>query len=369
MIVDIGQIENCFNIKCIRESWAAKLYFAHKMNTSYDLVLKVLYFNKNDSRAAFTLLSERQACQIEAMYWNAQFTSNVYLGLASLLYCDEKLICIGKIIYEAEKANELLDATKEYVLIMRALPDEHRLDWILSHASHSQIYPLLDRLINRIIYIHANIAIAPVNTSQQNQDGMIYGSYEQLRAKLEHNFTFLNEVMHMDGDHYDLLCHCLIDSLKIMIDHPDSKKYFEQRLHHQYIKRCHGDLKSSNIWLDNPTDTTDDGGVKILDVIDFNDNYYYIDVLSDFAMLVIDIELLTHSSLYSDYMMESYLQRSQQTDDISQLILAYYLTEKAIVRSVVNILYDNQPDVGLEFLYLASQHLIKLNTLLSLSPF
>ena len=42
------------------------------------------------------------------------------------------------------------------------------------------------------------------------------------------------------------------------------------------------------------------------------------------------------------------------------LVLGYYLVEKAIIGAAVSILYDNMPDLGLDFLEVANIRMIDL---------
>ena len=88
--------------------------------------------------------------------------------------------------------------------------------------------------------------------------------------------------------------------------------------------------------------------------------YSYIDILSDFAMLVTDIHARTKSRELANFMVEEYLRLTHQADKASRLVLAYYLVEKAIIGAAVSILYDNVPDVGLGFLGVASTRMIDL---------
>jgi aminoglycoside phosphotransferase family enzyme len=97
-----------------------------------------------------------------------------------------------------------------------------------------------------------------------------------------------------------------------------------------------------------------------LDAVDFNPMYSYIDILSDFAMLVTDIHARTKSHELANSMIENYLELTNQQDKVSRSVLAYYLTEKAIIGAAVSILYDKVPDVGLAFLKTAEMRMIDL---------
>jgi len=108
-------------------------------------------------------------------------------------------------------------------------------------------------------------------------------------------------------------------------------------------------------------DDTDDRqqnlSVKLLDAIDFNPLFRNIDILSDFAMLVIDVRARTWSDTFARIMIDDYLQLTQQDDTPARNILEFYLVEKAIVAAAINILFDNQLELGLRLLQLAQEHL------------
>jgi aminoglycoside phosphotransferase family enzyme len=146
--------------------------------------------------------------------------------------------------------------------------------------------------------------------------------------------------------------------------------YFNQRIQDDRIKRCHGDLKAPHIWiapisrsrfridprtrcfLDEPWKY-----VYVVDTIDFNSTYCNIDILSDVAMLLIDIQARTQSFELAKLVESYYLILTGQQDKVSRLVLNYYLVEKAIMCSAVSIIYDNFPELGLTFLKIAEERM------------
>jgi len=329
-----------------------------------DTVLKVL-LPRQDSRVNLTSLSSRRACQIEGLRWNTHFTEGVYLGLVPLPAYDFKSnlksISIGSLI-SVEEARVLheLDLTVEYGLLMRALPDERRLDNVLQTTNGESLHLLLERLVKRISHIHNTLPslLEEVNLSASSDQP---GSYEQIKRKLDHNLNFLHSVIDLDNERYGELCRSLIGGLRDIINDPLYKNYFSSRLDHHFVKRCHGDLKAPNIWIMEGSEQTYDHGVKILDAIDFNNSYCTIDILSDFAMLVVDVELRTQADAYEDRMIKEYLRLTDQSHNAAAYpLLSYYLVEKAMINAIVNILYDQQPDLGLKFLHQAKQYMEKL---------
>ena len=124
----------------------------------------------------------------------------------------------------------------------------------------------------------------------------------------------------------------------------------------QQIWLCHGDLKSPNIWI-LPYNEASHGKsgqyVKILDAIDFNPTYCNIDILSDFAMLAIDIQTRTSSVEFANEMIDHYLELTGQKDDSARAILDFYLIEKAFVGAAISIVYDNLPQFGMRLFDIA----------------
>ena len=135
--------------------------------------------------------------------------------------------------------------------------------------------------------------------------------------------------------------------------------YFDQRIQSQRIKRCHGDLKAQNIWIEESSKLSREN-VFILDAIDFNDMYCNIDTLSDVAMLIVDIQTRIGSSNIAEKLLDEYLQYNSQNDNISYIIAYYYLFEKAYVSAAISLIYDDNPELCKSYLPVAQLWLDKL---------
>jgi len=202
------------------------------------------------------------------------------------------------------------------------------------------------------------------------EDATKWGSFVPLQEKLAHNLEFLDQIMATKNKDQYSSFYWLKDSLLQVFEQFKYLDYFERRVHEERIKRCHGDLKAPNIWIAPlPLPGTPNEYwyhkepwkyVYLLDAVDFNPMYSYIDILSDFAMLVTDIHARTKSLELANQMIENYLELTDQQDKACRLVLAYYLVEKAIIGAAVSILYDNLPDLGLDFLKVASTRMIDL---------
>ncbi len=328
-----------YEIESMRVSEPACILFAHHTSSNYRVVLKFL-FKFQDTRYKLTSVDERQMCQLEALNWNRLFTPNIHIGLAHICHWDRKqaLIEIDEIIQNPRM--EPLAPNTEYVLLIL--------------------------LTKYVVHIHTNLPEISLSMEDSNK----WGNFIQLREKLRHNLEFLDQIMaKSENDEYSTY-YWVKDRLFQVFNEFEHHQYFEQRVQEGRIKRCHADLKAPNIWiapLPQPGTPNEYWYEKepwkyvyLLDAIDFNPMYSYIDILSDFAMLVTDIHARTKSREQADQMIEQYLELTNQQDKTARLVLAYYLVEKAIIGAAVSILFDKVPDVGLIFLDVATTRMIDL---------
>jgi len=322
-----------------------------------------------DARYSLKTVEARQRCQLEAIWWNRQFTQGVHIGLAPLgdFALDQRLIRIGKTLEYPSK--KMLYSHVDYALLMHELRKANRLDHLLkegqpfsgqNNISHQYYLRILARYM---AYMHRSFV--KTVSSLKGEGSGLWGSNEQLRTKLEHNFSLVNPSVMTNEDreyskHYKMLKDTLNllkeDLLRVFTDSA-FKQCFEQRRQKGYIRRCHGDLKARNIWIDPQRDDEPWKCVTVLDAVDFNSMYSNIDILSDFAMLVVDVEVRTKSSFLANRFVEEYLHFTGQEDEVSRAVLAYYLVEKAFIGGIVNIIYDSSLSLGQAFLEVAEKRL------------
>jgi aminoglycoside phosphotransferase family enzyme len=299
------------------------------------------------------LRSERQRCQLEALKWNKVFTQNVYIGLARIYTSDLDnlqsggIIELGEVIEESNLVQETLDRDADYALLMRRLPDNRRLDILLEEEDENIRLDYAKLVIDRVIEVHEGLPLSTYPDRDENQ----WGSIKKLEEKLNHNLRLFDSNFPLSENDADksYAWQREKDFLQQILTKGRLPEYFQQRVQEQSIKRCHGDLKAPNIWIVSGEQLADGGTtthVLILDAIDFNPMYYNIDVLSDMALLVADIHARTKSRSLADKMLEYYLQRTSQGNEVCNAVLAYYLVEKAIFSAAI-IYLDEKPDLDL----------------------
>lgn len=358
-----------YSIEDKRESECAYVLFARDdLSSEGCRVIKILR-QYRDARYDLFTIDQRQHCQLEALIRNRTFSPEVYIGLAPVieLDLDQGFVGIGEIIEHPTRG--LLDPAREYALVMNRLPEDRRLDYLLKEKNTASLRSHIRIMTEHIAYLHTHCS-PPVFSSQED---MPWGSYEQLHNKLQHNLALLDLVLVANKYGEPLPAQCssehlnwLKETFLYVFSQEHYRNFFEQRMRNGRIRLCHGDLKSPNIWilLDGDSfDGTPAQRVKILDAIDFNPSYCNVDILSDFAMLAIDVEVRTASTSLANQMIDNYLTLTGQDDDISRLVLGYYLVEKAIVGAGISILYGNLPQFGLDLLEVATTRLEALKAM------
>ncbi len=109
---------------------------------------------------------------------------------------------------------------------------------------------------------------------------------------------------------------------------------FAQRAENGFIRECHGDLHLQNVILWR-------GRLTPFDGIEFNDEFRWIDLLSDAAFLAMDFAARGHDDL-SHIFINAYL---ENTGDYNALpVLRWYLVFRALVRAKVALIRAGQTD-------------------------
>ena len=102
----------------------------------------------------------------------------------------------------------------------------------------------------------------------------------------------------------------------------------QQRKLQGYVRECHGDLHLGNMTLIN-------GKVTLFDCIEFNPLLRWIDVISEVALLFIDLLHFDYSR-YAYRFLNRYLQHTGDYQGLA--LLRYYLVYRALVRAKVSLL-------------------------------
>ena len=344
----VRRTEEQYVIDHIQKSESAWILFTHRKQKEDEKYVIKLLCHYNDQRYHLESLWRRQHCQIEALTCNGTFSPGVYVGLANAYQLEVPQARLT--ISRPTHAITDLDQRMEYALVMRQLPAKNRLDFLLEHEDIHTLQQYTRHIVKRIVDIHNASPALPL------EEGSRWGGFQNLKLKLEHNLSLSDPLF---KDNYPASFYTapqkrfayLKANLKQIFDLYPYEDYFAQRVRKRTIKHCHGDLKGPNIWIEE----AEDHRVAILDAIDFNPMYSNIDTLSDFATLVIDVQTRLHCTKFAHtltkQMIKQYLQATDQYEDkAARAVLHYYLVEKAFVGAAISIVYDDLPELGMNFL-------------------
>jgi aminoglycoside phosphotransferase family enzyme len=248
---------------------------------------------------------------------------------------------------------------------MRRLPDSWRLDHQLYDGKHLYngtlaTYQGMDFLARSIAEMHQQLK--PATTAL---DILRY-----TEEKLSLNRELFKEALYVLKTDMEICKY--INSLMERAYH-QLTKLFEERIRKNHIKRCHGDLKTANLWVQ-PENAGDIGFGKrerqllLLDCVDFDARFCNIDTLSDVAMLAIDLEMrIDRASLRNvtshrgktqalSFLKKYLYYASEQDKEETWRLLEYYMTEKAMICAYMSVLYDRLFTYGRRYVEVALSH-------------
>lgn len=100
------------------------------------------------------------------------------------------------------------------------------------------------------------------------------------------------------------------------------RNLFNRRVKEGKIRDCHGDLRADHIYFD--------GGIQIIDCIEFNERFRYSDIAADIAFLVMDLESRGHGEL-ARKLLTSIVHRTEDADLYT--LIDFYCCYRAVVRA------------------------------------
>ncbi len=212
----------------------------------------------------------------------------------------------------------------EYAVKMVQFPPDARLDQILKHQ---QLLPShIDQLASDIAHFHASIAVAGKNTP--------WGQPDSIHKLVMENFTILLQLP------VDKIKTDIINQLQRWSNNSfhHLAGTIQERKQHGFIRECHGDMHLANmVLLDNR--------VTVFDCIEFNPSLYWIDVMSELAFPIMDLEQRGRPDLGFRFLNK---QLEQSGDYPGVMLLNYYRVYRAMVRAKVAGIRLSQTDPASE---------------------
>lgn len=252
-----------------------------------------------------TLEKRRHWCEEEARL-NRRFAPDIYLGVAEIRGTLKQPHTGGS------------GPVLEYAVHMRQFPDKQLLSELAEHqqleASH------IDQLIEKIATFH--------QTTDHAAPDSDYGQPGRIHHWVSENFLYLLPNLKTDEE-----CGQLTRIRQWTNEQwQQLKHHFERRKHNGFIRECHGDLHLRNL-------TIIAGEITPFDCIEFNAELRWIDVISEVAFLIMDMDTRGYR-LFSNRFLNGYLQLTGDYEGL--ILLPYYLVYRALVRAKVAILRRQQ---------------------------
>jgi aminoglycoside phosphotransferase family enzyme/predicted kinase len=256
----------------------------------------------------FTSLERRKTCCLQEVHLNRRLAPTLYLDCLPICGSVENPVVGG------DPA-----AALEYAVKMRRFPQTALLDHCLTEG---RLQPRqVDALARQLAEFHGSIARAG--------PGEPFGSPEQLQQPVLENFIDLRKLLKDSGDR-DLLNrleHWTLATCQRL------QATLAERKAAGFIRECHGDLHLGNMLLE-------DDQILIFDCIEFNEEFRWIDVMSDLGFLLMDLYHRGAAGL-AWRLLNVYLEFSGDYGGLR--VLPYYQIYRALVRAKIAAIRLHQP--------------------------
>ena len=210
----------------------------------------------------------------------------------------------------------------EYAVKMREFPQDALASVLLERGELGAAD--IDALAARVAGFHAAIDVAAAAGAFGTPDGIL--------RLARRNFAEIDPLLSIEAERREM------EAIRDWAEreHASRRDAFERRRAQGFVRECHGDLHLGNI-------ARIDGELVIFDCIEFNAEMRWIDVMSEVAFTVMDLEDRARAGLAHRFL-NAYLER---TGDYAGLaVLRFYLAYRAVVRAKVALLRAAQAGSG-----------------------
>ncbi len=250
-------------------------------------------------------------------------------------YCEEELRLNGRLAPDiyldclpigGEPSHPVLGgggAAIEYAVRMRRFPQHALLDQVLATGRLEPRH--LDALARRLAKFHRAIPAA--------DSAAPFGEPERVRQPMLDDFTHIRPLLADPADREVLAA---VERWTLAATERLWPRLVERKAG-GWIRECHGDLHLGNMVL------TDAGQIAIFDCIEFNDDFRWIDVISDLAFLIMDLRFRGVGP-FAQRVLNTYLEYSG--DFAGAALLSCYQVYRAMVRAKVNAIQASQDGIS-----------------------
>lgn len=254
----------------------------------------------------FSTLEKRKFYCGEELRLNRRLAPDLYLDVVSIYGSEENPVLKGQ------------GPAIEYAVKMKQFPQSSQLDRMLKAEGLDK--SIIDKLARKVAQFH--LSNNPAGESSH------YGDLEHIQQPILENFQHIRNNINDRN----------INPLLVKLENWSKKQLealapiLQQRKEQGAVRECHGDMHLRNIafWEDN---------IIIFDCIEFNPNFHWIDVISEIAFLVMDLEDRNQHGL-AQHFLNSYLEITGDYEGLR--LLPMYKVYRAMVRAKVDALRASQ---------------------------
>ncbi|HEX7475156.1 MAG TPA: AAA family ATPase [Dehalococcoidales bacterium] len=259
----------------------------------------------------FSTLEKRHFFCNQELVLNRRLCTRAYLALVPITRDNSRVTLDGD--------GEVID----YAVKMARLPQESMLDYLLEHDMVSP--EMVDSLASKIADFHAVAATGPAISA--------FGKFEIISLNVKENLDQTEKYFSatITSNRFKRIQTYTLETLR------QKAGLFAERVASDKIRDCHGDLHCQHICF------RDD--ICIIDCIDFNDRFRYIDVAADIAFLAMDLDHFGRADL-SRRFISTYIELSQ--DRQIRELLKFYKCYRACVRGKVSSSEFDDPYISIE---------------------
>jgi aminoglycoside phosphotransferase family enzyme/predicted kinase len=210
----------------------------------------------------------------------------------------------------------------EYAVRMREFPQDELASRVLARGELSPTD--IDALARKVAAFHGASGVAP-------RDGA-FGSPDEILRVARQNFAQIRPHLATAAELDEL------EELRTWTEraHAACRSAFLSRCTEGFIRECHGDLHLNNI-------ARIDGELVIFDCIEFSESMRWIDVMSEVAFMVMDLDYCGRADLARRFL-NTYLERTGGYAGLT--VLRFYLVYRALVRAKIARLRAAQIEAG-----------------------
>jgi aminoglycoside phosphotransferase family enzyme/predicted kinase len=258
----------------------------------------------------FSTLEKRRFNCLEELRLNSRLAPQLYLGLVKFNGSGQYLQLNGQ------------GPAIEYAVKMLQFPQTAQLDRLIAEDGLDTV--IVTQLAGKVAQFHLSVDCAPQDSP--------WGGVGHVRQTVMENFQHIRDSVRdppllSQLDRLEQWSRRQLETLAPVID---------ERKIHGFVRECHGDMHLRNIalWKDD---------IIIFDCLEFNKGLRFIDVISEIAFLLMDLEA-REMELQAMWFLNTYLQISGDYEGLK--LLRFYKVYRALVRAKVDILRSLQERPG-----------------------